>query len=110
MKILKKVLLYVLLPICIVIILGITNIVPYFAVIPDMVKVGVDYISLDRNKNTVSEKELAETIPTISTQHPFVLADKKAFDTLDQMTVGALLVSKVILPRECQIQTAPHSC
>ena len=82
MKILKKVLLYVLLPICLVIILGITNIVPYFAVIPDMVKVGVDYISLDRNKNTVSEKELAETIPTISTQHPFVLADKKAFDTV----------------------------
>ena len=36
--------------------------------------------------------------------------DKKAFDTLDQMTVGALLVTKVILPRECQIETAPHSC
>lgn len=80
MKTVKKILLYVFLPICLVIILGITNIVPYFAVIPDMAKVGVDYISLNRNKNSVSEKELAEKIATVNTQHPFVLADKDDFE------------------------------
>lgn len=84
MKILKKILLYVFLPICLVIILGITNIVPYFAVIPDMVKVGVDYISLNRNKNSVSEKELSETIATVNAQHPFVLADKADFQKVQK--------------------------
>ena len=40
--------------------LGITNIVPYFAVIPDMVKVGVEYISLDKNKDFPAKNELIE--------------------------------------------------
>ena len=42
----KKAILGIIISIALVIILGVTNVVPYFAVIPDMVKVGVDYISL----------------------------------------------------------------
>ena len=48
----------VVISITLVIVLGITNIVPYFAVIPDMVKVGIDYISLDRNTDYPEKKEL----------------------------------------------------
>ena len=43
-----KIFLSVVISVILVIVLGITNIIPYFAVIPDMVKVGIDYISLDR--------------------------------------------------------------
>ena len=78
----KKVLLYILLPIFLVIILGITNIVPYFAVIPDMVKVGADYISLDRNPDAVSKKELTERSDNLNEKHPFVLAESENFETV----------------------------
>ena len=44
----KKAVLGVLISVILVIVLGVTNVVPYFSVIPDMVKVGVDYISLER--------------------------------------------------------------
>lgn len=73
-----KVLLSIFISIILVIVLGVTNIVPYFAVIPDMVKVGIDYISLDRYKDAISEKELIEEIKRVSTDtsHPFVLVDK----------------------------------
>ncbi len=67
-----------------VIVLGITDIIPHFAVIPDMVKVGIDYISLKRNKNTVTEQELKnlidETAETV--RHPFVLADGNSFELI----------------------------
>ncbi len=66
--------------IALVIILGITNIVPYFAVIPDMVKVGIDYISLKKNKNTVSVTELVDKLDSIEIEHPFILANKESFD------------------------------
>ncbi len=61
---------------------GITRAIPYFAVIPDMIKVGADYISLKRNENAVSEKELSEEIGKVSVkiQHPFIFADKECFD------------------------------
>lgn len=83
MKKRTKVFLSVILSIALVIILGITNIVPYFAVIPDMVKVGIDYISLDRDKNAVTEEELFELLDNKDKQnHPFILADKEAFDAI----------------------------
>ena len=75
-----KILLATIVSIALVIILGITNIVPYFAVIPDMVKVGIDYISLDKNKNAVSEKELMNSFFNYS--HPFILATDENFDVV----------------------------
>ena len=76
-----KILLSVLTSIVLIITLGITNIVPYFAVIPDMVKVGIDYISLDRYNDAVSEKDLIGEIEKASNNslHPFVIADKTSF-------------------------------
>ena len=74
-----KALLGVLISIALVIILGVTNIVPYFAVIPDMVKVGVDYISLDRYKDAPSKKELLAKLEETEASHPFVYADADAF-------------------------------
>ena len=60
---------------------GLTNIFPHLAVIPDMMKVGADYISLKRNENSVSKRELKEALEKASeTEHPFVLADKDSFD------------------------------
>lgn len=84
MKKRTKVFLSVVISIALVILLGITNIIQYFAVIPDMVKVGVDYISLKRNKNAVSESELNEIIvkQLENVSHPFVLADKGCFETV----------------------------
>ncbi len=83
MKKAKKAVLGIIFSIALIIILGITNIVPYFSVIPDMVKVGIDYISLDRNsdyphKDEISLKYLEN--PTLPETHPFILADKVDFD------------------------------
>ena len=62
---------------------GLTTFVPYFAVIPDMIEVGVDYISLSRDDNAVSKKELkAEIEKSKNKRHPFVLADKENFDAV----------------------------
>ena len=80
MKKRTKAFLGIIVSIALVIVLGITNIVPHFAVIPDMVKVGIDYISLDKNKNSVSESELINRLDSIETEHPFILADKENFD------------------------------
>lgn len=70
--------------IALVITLGVTNVVPHFAVIPDMVKVGIDYISLDRYKDAIKEDELAirlaETASSVT--HPFILADDAAFESI----------------------------
>lgn len=79
----KKAILGVIISIALVIVLGITNAVPYFAVIPDMVKVGIDYISLDRNPDYPDENQLSEEYfknLALSRSHPFILADKADFD------------------------------
>ena len=77
----SKAFLGIIISIVLIIALGITNIVPYFAVIPDMVKVGIDYISLDKNKNAVSQSELYEILTQEpKAEHPFILADKSRFD------------------------------
>ncbi len=82
MKKRTKAFLGVVISIVLIVTLGITNIVPHFAVIPDMVKVGIDYISLDKNKNAASESELEEKIESACNQveRPFILADKADFD------------------------------
>lgn len=82
MKKKTKAFLGIIVSIALVIILGITNTVPYFAVIPDMVKVGIDYISLDKNKNSVTETELINKLDSVETEHPFILADKENFDVV----------------------------
>lgn len=94
----------VVISITLVIVLGITNIVPYFAVIPDMVKVGIDYISLDRNADYPEKKELETALENAEIQHPFILADKEDFDrvreahkTKNYSEYTAKLTSYVIL-------------
>lgn len=94
----------VVISITLVILLGITNIVPYFAVIPDMVKVGIDYISLDRNPDYPAKKELETALENAEIQHPFILADKEDFDrvrgahkTKNYSEYTAKLTSYVIL-------------
>lgn len=73
-----------LLSVLISIVLVISNFVPYLGVIPDMVKVGVDYISLDRYKDAIKENELIGEIEKANEglSHPFVLADAKAFEAV----------------------------
>ena len=82
MKKRTKAFLSVTVSIVLIVVLGITNIIPHFAVIPDMVKVGIDYISLKKNKDAVSESELVKLINESDgkTAHPFVLADKQQFE------------------------------
>ncbi len=70
---------------------GITDIFPHLAVIPDMLKVGADYISLQRNENAVTKGELKASLEKAAeAQHPFVLADKTDFDVVrDEYKNGA---------------------
>ncbi len=78
-----KVFLGIVISIILIIALGVTNIVPYFAVIPDMVKVGVDYITLHKDKDAITHSELLINLEKVkNSEHPFVLADKKAFDNI----------------------------
>lgn len=57
--------------------------IPYLAVIPDIIKVGVDYIDLDFNRDAPSKKELKTAVSEISeVNHPFVLANKSRFDSV----------------------------
>ena len=77
----KKAILGIVISIALVIILGVTNVVPYFAVIPDMVKVGADYISLDRNPDYPDEKEIEKALmENAEKDSPFILADGVDFD------------------------------
>ncbi len=78
----KKIFLTSVIAIALVVVLGITNIVPYFAVIPDMVKVGIDYISLDRAENAPSKKDILKEITKAEVSHPFIYADTDAFDMI----------------------------
>lgn len=65
------------------VVMGVTNTVPYLAVIPDMIKVGIDYISLNRYADAVSKKELLQAISNLdSSRHPFVLADEADFKSV----------------------------
>lgn len=78
-----KVFLGIVISIVLVVALGVTDIVPHFAVIPDMVKVGVDYITLNRDKDAITQREILTKFESIKgTEHPFVLTCKENFDTV----------------------------
>lgn len=58
---------------------------PYLDVIPDMVQLGIDYISLDRAKNAPSEKDiLGYKEKAEAVKHPFILADSSAFNKVSE--------------------------
>ncbi len=77
----KKVILGIFISVALVIVLGASDIVPHFAVIPDMIKVGIDYISLDRNPDYPDKKEIEEALNgNAEVKHPFILADSADFD------------------------------
>ena len=59
---------------------GITDIAPHLAVIPDMVKVGIDYISLNPYNGGAGKNELRALIESTEAEHPFVLASKEDFN------------------------------
>lgn len=60
---------------------SIGNICPYFEVIPDMISVGIDYISLDIYKEAPDKQELKSLLSKTEANHPFVLADEELFNT-----------------------------
>ena len=77
----KKALLGIIISIVLIIVLGITDVVPYFAVIPDMIKVGIDYISLDRSPDFPDENELEKALmENAERKHPFILSDASDFN------------------------------
>lgn len=59
-----------------------TSIPTYLGVIPDIVKVGVDYISLDKYKDAIKKDSLISEIDKANenVSHPFVLADVESFE------------------------------
>lgn len=64
---------------------SIGDICPYLDVIPDMVKVGVDYISLDRFKEAPDKKELLASLSKIeNASHPFIFARDEDFARIKQ--------------------------
>ena len=81
MKIARRIVLVLVCVVCLAVLLGETNVVPQFAVIGDMVKVGLDYVSLNRNTLAPSAQELADFMAEAQEQHPFVLANAEHFET-----------------------------
>ncbi len=78
-----KVILSIVISTILIIVLGVTNIIPHFAVIPDMVRVGIDYISLKKDRNAITEAEIFDILEKKkNTSHPFVLADKSDFEAV----------------------------
>lgn len=75
-----KIFLSIIISVALVIALGVTNIVPHFAVIPDMVKVGIDYISLKKDRNAATKTEIIGELNKSS--HPFILAEKADFEAV----------------------------
>lgn len=64
---------------------SIGDVCPYFDVIPDMVKVGIDYISLDRFKEAPDKKELMASLSKIeNASHPFIFARDEDFARIKQ--------------------------
>ncbi len=64
------------------VILCVSGLVPYFEVIPDMIKVGVDYIDLNRYKSAPDKIQLTDMIKTDDVSHPFIFANEYRFDKL----------------------------
>ncbi len=79
---LKKILAVFLVIVIIITALGISGAVPELSIIPDMVKVGVDYISLSINKDAVTSEQLNTELNKVSEKHPFILADEEDFSRI----------------------------
>ena len=63
-------------------VVGGNSFAPHLAVIPDMVKVGLDYIDLDVNTGAPDAEAVLAALETAQEKHPFVLAGQEAFDTV----------------------------
>ena len=59
---------------------GIGRFMPHLAVVPDMVRIGLEYIDLDVNTDAPGKKELQSALEAAQDAHPFVLAGKDRFD------------------------------
>lgn len=64
--------------------LGITDIVPAFSIIPDMVNVGTDYISLSINKNAPTISDINVELNKTQNLHPFIFATGEDFDRIKE--------------------------
>ncbi len=56
------------------------DIIPWLQVIPDMVKVGIEYISLDRFSDAPDKSEILDSLNKTESSHPFILGDNKLFN------------------------------
>ena len=63
-------------------VIGGNSFAPHLAVIPDMVRVGLEYIDLDVYTDAPDAKELLAALEAAKEQHPFVLAGRERFDTV----------------------------
>ncbi len=63
-------------------VLGGNSFAPHLAVIPDMVKVGLEYIDLDANTDAPDAKTLLSALEAAPEKHPFVLAGGERFETV----------------------------
>ena len=63
-------------------VVGKNSFAPHLAVIPDMVKVGLEYIDLDVNAAAPEAKELLAALEAAQEKHPFVLAGRDRFDAV----------------------------
>ncbi len=62
--------------------IGGNSFAPHLAVIPDMVKVGLEFIDLDTYKDAPDAKTVLNALQTAEEKHPFVLAGEERFDTV----------------------------
>ena len=63
-------------------VVGADSFAPHLAVIPDMVKVGLEYIDLDVYTDAPDETTLLAALENAADAHPFVLAGRDRFDTV----------------------------
>lgn len=67
---------------------SIGDICPYLDVIPDMVEVGIDYITLNRAKDAPDKKEVLEALKSVNSSHPFILADEELFQRVENISLN----------------------
>jgi len=86
MIVIKKMLSVILVIVNLFSISGAGKIAPYFAVLPDMLKVGLDYITLDTYDDAVTRRELKTEIENAvkNAERPYVLADGEKFSRITQ--------------------------
>ncbi|MCR5484286.1 MAG: heparinase II/III family protein [Clostridiales bacterium] len=63
---------------------GLGKFTPHFAVLPDLIKVGIDYISLQTDDNAVSKSTLKKELPraVAGSEHPYLFVTKEQFATV----------------------------